>query len=152
MAAVTYVDSNDVWIYVKAALANASPASQAAFAGLKSWLSQQFGVTQLYFYGFGDIDTGLDPDLDGAYQIYGVWGKKQATATDAYLKVRDNTADRISLPFLVASEESFAIFPKGLDIANAAGFLLESHTTSTGTTDSTAGDGPTGFVIFGATK
>ena len=132
---------------------NANPGTQQAFAALKAWLSEQFGNPDLYFYAFGDINTGIDPDLDGPYQVYAVWGKKQAdSGTDAWLKLRDNTTDILSVPFLVASEESFAIFPRGLDVANAAGFMLESHTTSTGSTDSTATHGPTGFVLFGATK
>lgn len=152
MAAVTYSTSNAVWQEVKSALMNANPASQMAFAGLKTWLAQQFGNPDLYFYAFGDINTAIDPDLDGPYQIYAVWGKKQATATDAFLKVRDNATDQIVLPFLIASEEAFAIFPRGHDIADAAGFKLESHTTSAGSTDSTAGDGATGFIIFGAVK
>ena len=153
MAAVTYENANLVWQKVKSSLANASPGSQAAFAGLKTWLSEQFGNPDLYFHPFADLSTGSDPDLDGPYQIYGVWGKKQAASgTDAWLKVQDSTTQVLSLPFLVASEESFAIFPLGLDIADAAGFLLESHTTSAGSTDSTATHGPTGFVIFGATK
>lgn len=153
MAAVTYVAENLVWQNVKSALTDANPATQAAFAGLKTWLSQQFGNPDLKFYAFGDINTGIDPDFDGPYQIYAVYGKKQsASGTDAWLKVQDNTTQILSLPFLVASEEAFAIYPLGLDIANAAGFLLESHTTSTGTSDSTATHGPTGFIIFGATK
>ena len=152
MAAVTYESANLAWQKVASSMGDGNPCAKAAFKALKYWLSEQFAVTDLRFEGFGDINTGIDPDLDGPYQIYAVWGKKQATATDAWLKVQDSTTVVLSLPFLVSGEESFAIFPLGLDIANAAGYLLESHTTSAGTTDSTAGDGPTGFVLFGASK
>ncbi len=153
MAAVTYQESQLVWSKVKNALANANPATKAAFKGLQDFLANQFGVKTLKLYQFGDLSTGVDPDFDGPYQVYGVWGIKQhASDTDAWLKLRDNSTDILSLPFLVVDEESFAIFPKGLDIANAAGFKLESHTDSTGSTDSTATHGPVGFVLFGETK
>ena len=152
MAAITYESANLVWQKVNSSMGDGNPCAKAAFKALKYWLSEQFNVTDLRYEGFADIDTGIDPNLDGPYQIYAVWGKKQATATDAWLKVRDNATDVVSLPFLISGEESFAIFPLGLDIADAAGVLLESHTTSAGSTDSTAGDGPTGFLLIGAAK
>lgn len=93
---------------------------------------------------------------DAACTLYAVWGKKPATATDAYLVIFDDAADdtgagtdgRVVIPFLVSNEEGFYMNPDGLTMA--AGVVAKSYTDFDGVTDTAAGDAPNGFVIIGA--
>lgn len=78
------------------------------------------------------------------------------TATDSYLVIFDDATDdagagtdgRLVLPLLVASEEAFWASPDGLILA--AGCVAKAYTDFDGTTDSSAGDAPNGFVIISA--
>src|SRR3990167_3897112 len=97
--------------------------------------------------------TGTDGvvSADAACVLYVAYLKKRATATDSYLKLYDDATDdstaaneRITLPILEASEDHIAVFPSGVTFAT--GIVATSHTTSNGTTDSTAGDSGDGFL------
>ena len=101
-------------------------------------------------------DAGGQVLVDAACTVYAVYGRKPATGTDAYLVLLDDATDdaggatdaRVVLPFLASEDEAFAIFPNG--IACATGVVAKSYTDFDGTTDSTAGDAPNGFVIVAA--
>jgi len=103
-----------------------------------------------------------------ACTLYVAWGKKTNTATDAYLFIMDDTVDdtgvatdtRATLPFPIAGNasvgattpannagESILIFPDGIPMAT--GVTVASYTTGVGSTQSTAGDAPNGFLIVG---
>jgi hypothetical protein len=102
-----------------------------------------------------DLQTSAASDAviaDAACKVYAIVTKK-ANATAAFLKGSDHasagsaTAPEFELE-LNAADERVALFPAGW--AMGTGFTLASHTTSDGSTDSTAGDGPKGIVIIGA--
>jgi hypothetical protein len=154
--ALALENANLVWQKAKNALMNANPATQMAFAGLKTFLSQQKNNPDLEFYAFSEVQaddadgTGI---VDAGNQLYAVFVKKEDEGTDAYFKIFDNatvdtttTQQRIVLPIFIAKEETFQIYPDGFPFAN--GCTVTQHTTSEGTTDSsTGGDG---FLIVGA--
>lgn len=101
--------------------------------------------------------TGTDGVVaaDAACTLYFVYVKKRSSDTDSYFKLyddatNDSTAanERITLATLEASESHVLMFSQGLTFAT--GIVATSHTTSNGTTDSTAGDSVDGFLIIGA--
>ena len=118
----------------------------------------QRGNRDLEIVYVDDTDiTGTDGVVvaDAAAVVYVAFIRKPSTATDAYFKLFDNaTVDttagdgRVVIPLLEASEDNILVFPQGLDMA--AGVVATSHTTYSGSTDSTAGDAGYGFVIIGA--
>lgn len=130
-----------------------------AQAALKAFFMYHAGHGKnkdLDFVAFTDVttDTGI---TDAACKVYVVYAKKQATATDAFFKLFDYTDDtsntyaRITLPLLAASEYALYISPDGFSFATEV--TVASMTTYAGThgsTETTSGDGPNGFVIFGA--
>lgn len=144
---------------VKIALANAHPMTQAAFEAFQKYMATQKGNPDLQFIPF--VGTSIDDAggqvlADAACTVYGVWGKKAATATDVYLVLLDDATDdsggatdaRLSVAFLESGEEGLLLFPKGLTMA--AGVVAKAYTDYDGTTDSSAGDCPDGFIIVGA--
>lgn len=118
----------------------------------------QRGNNDLQLILLDDADlTGTDGvvSADAACTLYMVYLRKRATATDSYLKLYDDAtndstaaSERVTLATLEASEDNIAIFPQGMTFAT--GIVATSHTTSNGTTDSTAGDSGDGFIIVGA--
>lgn len=113
------------------------------------------------FLGTSIDDAGGQVLADAACTLYAVYGRKgtldmrtAGTATDSYLVLFDDATDdtgagtdgRLVLPFLTASEEVFWCSPDG--IAMATGVVAKAYTDFDGTTDSTAGDAPNGFVII----
>jgi hypothetical protein len=94
--------------------------------------------------------------VTGAGRVYAVYGQKTNTATDAYLVILDDATNdaggatdaRVSLIFQEGLDEAFLIYPDGVTFAD--GVVGKSYTDYDGTTDSTAGDAPNGFVIVGA--
>ena len=157
--ALSLQSGNLVWQKVKMALENAEPAAQFAFKGLKEWMAQQKGNPDLQFVPF--IATSIDDAggqvlADAACRVYGVYGKKRATATDVYLVLLDDVTDdaggatdaRLSVAFLEASETFTGMYPDGLSMA--AGVVAKAYTDYDGVTDSTAADCPDGFVLVGA--
>lgn len=111
----------------------------------------------LLAFDSGDIDAAGGAVLaDAACTVYFVYGKKRATDTDAYLALLDDASDdsggatdaRISVDFQSSEDEVVVWFPDGIDMA--AGVVAKAYTDYDGTTDSTAGDAPDGFVIVAA--
>lgn len=118
----------------------------------------QKGNADLELVYLDDADlTGTNGvvSADAACTLYFVFLRKRGTATDAYLKFYNDATDdttagneRITIALLEASEDNIVMFPQGLDMST--GIVATSHTTSNGTTDSTAGDAGDGFLIIGA--
>lgn len=158
--ALALEEGNKVWQKVNMALANANPAVQAGFRGLKVWLAQQKRNPDLQLVPFlatsVDDAGGHDLGIDAACRVYAIFGKKAATATDVYLYLFDDatndngagTDGRANLVFLEASQEAFAIYPTGIPIVD--GVVIKAYTDFDGTTDSTDTDCPNGFVLLGA--
>lgn len=132
----------------------------AVFDALKAFFLRHSskGNLDLQYIPFGDADvTGTDGVVaaDAATVLYAVYVKKGSTATDAFLKLfddatNDGTAgdEMITLPLAEANESHILVFPSGIPFAT--GIVVTAHTTSNGTTDSTAGDAGSGFLIVGA--
>lgn len=138
-------------------------ASSKAF--FQYWATHK-GNADLQFLPFAgtsaDDATGVVL-ADAACTVYFVYGRKgtldQRTAgtnTDSYLVIFDDATDdagagtdgRLVLPFLNASDSVFWFGPQGIPCA--AGVVAKAYTDFDGTTDSSAGDAPNGFVIIGA--
>lgn len=113
----------------------------------------------LGFYTYtaaGIADASGQALVNAACKVYAVYGKKANTATDVYLVILDDATNdaggatdaRLSIAFLAAEDEQLFVNPNG--IAMAAGVVAKAYTDYDGTTDSTASDCPTGFVIVGA--
>lgn len=95
---------------------------------------------------------------DAACKVYGVYLKKQDHATDAYYSIFDDATDdstegdkRLTVGLLTAKERASWANINGL--AMAAGVVHGSYTAAAGangTTATTTGHGPGGFVIIGA--
>ena len=154
--ALTTVDQ----ILVKRASLNfdRSMGGAAALALKAFWMGRnQEGLTgNLYLLRFGDLTTDAVVS-DAAAKVHFVYCKKQATATDAFYKVFDDAtndstaADAIlGLPLTGSGDEQWFASVKGADCA--AGVVHGSYTAFlgyNGTTASTSGDGPNGFIILG---
>ena len=146
---------NSVRQRVKARLSSGVGAAEASATARKLFdvFLESLQIDQvdqdLQFVNFGDIGSGLTTAVTSPCRVYAVYGKKQAdSGTDAFLKVRNNATDVISIPFQEASKEAIFFSPTGVVLATD--LKLESHTDSTGSTDSTATHGPQGFVIVGS--
>ncbi len=133
--------------------ANANGANDMIFKGFKMGLNQSNVTDDLQFVSFANL-TGDTVIADAASQIYAIFLKKQATATDAYFKVVNHatvaagSTFHICIALLESGDQCLLLFPNGLPMAT--GITLCSSTTDTGTTDSTSGDGPDGFFLIGA--
>lgn len=123
------------------------------------------GNADLQFIPFAGLSaddaTGVVA-ADAACTLYFVYGRKgsldQRTAgtnTDSYLVIFDDATDdagagtdgRLVLPFLNANDSVSWTGPQGIPCA--AGVVVKAYTDFDGTTDSSAGDAPNGFVIIG---
>lgn len=137
------------------------PFAQESFkAFFKDWAANH-GNADLQFVPFlgtgADDASGVDPaGIDAAHRVYAFYGKKTATAEDVYLYFFDDAANdagagtdgRGQLVFIEASTEAFAFYPSGIPMVD--GLVVKAYTDFDGTTDSTAGAAPNGFLIVGA--
>ncbi len=164
--------ANLVWQEVKIALSAQSTTSPQGipqivhnqFAALKAHLAQTKGNPNLDFVPFvsTDIDNASGNIVMGfPCTVYGVYGRKLATATDTYLYLIDDATDdtgvhnsvsdaRVVLPFLQTQDNVAAFFPNGLPMA--AGLVIKAYTqgaSDTDLTDPSGSDTPNGFVVIG---
>lgn len=115
------------------------------------------------FLGTTIDDAGGQVLIDAPCTLWAVYARKgtldmrtAGTGTDAYLVIFDDATDdagagtdgRLVLPLLVASEEAWWASPDG--VVMGTGVVAKSYTDFDGTTDSSAGDAPNGFVIVSA--
>ena len=155
--AVVLENSQLVWKKVKNALANANPAHQAAFKGLKEYLSTQGRNPDLQFISYSEVSTLTDLDVTAAAsKVYGWYGKAARTSgtTSSFVTLHaaatnDATTTSIASNRIKAAGQTFAnVWPTGL--ACETGLAISSATTVAGATASTTPDGADGFVIVGA--
>ena len=134
-----------------------SSTAREALSQLFQELAQKKGNPDLQVVVF-DLQTSAASDAviaDAACTVYGIFAKKSSTATGAFLKGSDSasasssTAPEWSAELNAANQEAFALFGKD-GTAQGSGWTLGADTTASGSTNSTAGDGPKGFVIIGA--
>jgi poly-gamma-glutamate capsule biosynthesis protein CapA/YwtB (metallophosphatase superfamily) len=154
--ALSLENSNLVWQKVKIALQSlgAKPVNVEALKALKEYLATVKSNPTLQFGAISDL-TDAAVVADAACQIYAIYLKKQATATDAYAKfvnhasAGDGSTHALSIALFESGDEVLLVFPTGMPMS--AGIVATSTTTgAAGTTDTTTGDGPNGFVVFGA--
>lgn len=162
MAAKALVAPNLVWQKVTAALANANPGIQQQFKALKSYLAQTTNP-DLQFLAFTDAQVTTDTGTQlatGAGRLYGFYVKKSGTAgtgtaTDSFVGIVDSATVNTSFASLLLAElvllnindERAFTDPVGVVVAN--GWNISAGTTTTLTTESTAGDAGPGFIIIG---
>jgi hypothetical protein len=137
-----------------------SPAIFFALKALFLYLATTKKNPDLAFLSFDSAsidDAGGQVLADAATTVYAVYGKKRAAAdTDSYLVLLDDATDdaggatdaRVSIDFQSGEDEAFLLFPNGIDMAT--GVVAKAYTDYDGTTDSSAGDAPDGFVIVAA--
>lgn len=159
MAAKSLESSNKTWQRVRIALdaLGANEASKRAFRELKQYLSTFAGNPQLQFLSFSDVTTDQPTALTtGGATLYGIFLKKQNTATDAFFKAADhgttaggaNGANmQLCVPLLVGKDEVAITYLPGQVLAT--GLTVASETTAAGGSDTSSGDGPNGFAIVG---
>lgn len=135
------------------------PYAQKAIDAFFSWWAANKGNAdlQLVNYAGADADaaTGTDLGIDEAHRVYLFYGKKSATAEDVYLYFFDDATDdaggatdaRGQLLFLEASTECIVAYPSGIPMTT--GLVIKAYTDFDGTTDTTAGAAPDGFIIIG---
>lgn len=134
-------------------------ADKAFDAFFKDWAANKSNA-DLQFVPYHGTDAeganGYDTGVDAAHRVYAFYGKKTATAEDVYLYFFDDASNdagggtdgRGQLVFLEASTEAFSFYPSGIPMT--AGIVIKAYTDFDGTTDTTAGAAPNGFVIIGA--
>lgn len=151
--ALTLEDSNLAWQRVNIALAGADPFIVEQFRKLKYHLANVKGNPQLQFVAISDL--GADAVIaDAACKVYGIYLKKGATATGAFFKAADHassagtTASDLVHELNAASQPAAFVYPNAW--AQGTGFTVGSDTTADGSTASTSGDGPNGFVLIAA--
>lgn len=155
MAAKSLEGSNQVWNRVKQV--SMSVEATLFFKAVKTWLSTQKGNPKLQFVPFSDVTVDQVTAINsGGGTLYAAYAKKQNTATDAFLKINDSATvsggaaginTTVLLPLLVGGDEVMSAFYPGAIFAT--GFVVAAETTAAGGTDTTAGDGPNGFLIIG---
>jgi hypothetical protein len=157
--ALSNENANLVWQKVNIALDTLAAKSEVrdAFRALKAHLSQVKRNPDLTFVAISDLTADVVA-ADAACKVYGIFLKKQATATDAFYKLFDDAATDSSAEDAVlgirlvdSGDQVHIAYPAGL--AMAAGAVHGSFTAmagAAGTTASTTGDGPNGFLLLGA--
>lgn len=134
-------------------------AERAFEAFFSDWASNHGNADlQIVRYLGANIDdsTGEDEGIDAAHRVYAFYGKKTNTAEDVYVYFFDDatndagagTDGRGNLALLEANNEGFVFYPSGVPMVD--GLVVKAYTDFDGTTDSTAGASPNGFVIIGA--
>jgi len=136
---------------------DAGPGAKAAFKAFWFWMATHKGNPDLVHAAFADLTTDAVVE-DEACTLYAVYLKKQTSSTAAYYKIFNDATDDSTaadavacVPLITSDYETFLIFPKGVSLS--AGLVHGSYVAGddyNGTTQSTSGDGPDGFVIYGA--
>ena len=161
MAGLVVENANLVWQRVAISLDSlgANKASREAFRALKNYLSQEKRNLNLQFVAIDATlvdDAGGVVTMDGPCRVFGLFAKKQATATDTYLALlNDDTDDaspitdvRLVVGLQESAEQVTVLDPSG--IALSVGAVGKAYTEFDGTTDALVADTPNGFVIIGA--
>lgn len=129
-----------------------TPFTNLVLKALREYLVAYQGNPDLEVKEFDDL-TADSVIANAACKVYAIILKKQPTATGCFVKGADHASDAGSTASDLVQElnasgqEAILVYPKGW--AQGTGFTVTSHTTADGSTDSTSGDGPDGFVIIG---
>lgn len=155
--ALSLTDANVCWQKANIALLNANPLIVSTFKALKSYLAQARGNPKLQFIPFTEVQAdvaGGTAIADAACTLYGVYTKKENSATDNWFWIYDSATDdttaakaRVCIPQFIANEQNVFVSPAG--IAMATGVLVTQYVTDPlGASDGSTG--ADGFVIIGA--
>lgn len=152
--AISTESANLAWQRVQIALETigATKAVREQFKVLKAYLAQEKSNPDLQCVAVSDL--GADAIVaDAACKVYGIYLRKQNTATGCFFKAADHassagtTASDIVSELNAALQELVLTYPKSW--AQGTGFTIGADTTADGSTASTSGDGPNGFVLIG---
>ena len=155
--ALSLQGANLAWQKVKQALEGANPAIQLQFKALKTYLATQGKNPQLQFIPFTEVEAdvaGGTVKADAACKLYAIYIKKNTSATDNFFWAYDDATNdgtagdaRVSLPLLIASDQSIYVNPAGLDMGT--GIVVTQYATDPlGASDGS--DGGDGFLLVGA--
>jgi hypothetical protein len=163
--ALSLENSNKVWQKVKAALTSgtnsaspgSNPAAYEAFDALRKYLATQKANPDLQFVPFTEAQcdaAGGTAVVDAACKVYGIFIRKENSATDNWFWAYDDATNdgtagdaRVSLPLLVALDQSFYINPAGLDMGTGV-VVTQYATDALGAVDGS--NGGDGFLVIGA--
>lgn len=157
--ALSLENANNVWHKVNSALGSADPGIVLQFKALKHYLSQHRvgGPRDLQFVPFTEAQcdaAGGTAVVDSAHTLYGIYIKKDTTATDNWFWLYDDATNdgtaadaMVSIPLLRASEQSCWIQPQGFAMGTGA-VVTQYATDPLGAVDGS--DGGNGFLIIGA--
>lgn len=149
---------NLVWQKAKVACdaLGIKPAAYDQLRRLKEHLQGKYGNINLQFVAISNLTADVVA-ADAACKVYAVVLKKRNTSTAAYYKAfndaaTDSSAEDALLTIGLTAAQEQAVFISNDGKAFSAGVAHGSFTAATGaagTTASTSGDGPDGFVILG---
>lgn len=129
------------------------PFSRRIVKVLFETLAQHKGNPDLQIVEFDNLAAQDTVIADAACKVYGIVLTKD-TATAAYFKGADHATTapttgggEIMQELNAANDEVVLAYPDGF--ALGSGLTVTSHTSAGGATESSAGDGPRGFVILG---
>ena len=141
-----------------------NPAIFYALKGFFLWWATNKGNADLQFIPYDGADAeaanGYNPSVD-ACTVWAIYGKKPRVAEDVFLALLDDatgaegTTIVTSIGFLATNGTSTTLPQEEIFCFNTTGYVLaaglniKAYTTAAGTTDSTAGAAPSGFVIIG---
>ena len=144
-----------VWQRARIALETLE-AKKSHFHGLKELKEALATISSnpnLQFVAIADL--GADAIIaDAACKVYAIYLRKRNTSTAAFFKADDHassagtTASNMVHELNAAKQHVLITYPQGY--AQTVGFTVGSDTTADGSTASTSGDGPDGFVVIGA--
>ena len=157
--AVVLENSQLVWQKVKNALANANPADQAAFKGLKEYLSTQGRNPDLQYISFSEAQAIANGGTDltaAACTLYGFYARASRTSgtTSAFVALHASGTNGATTTTIVtgrikAVNHAFVYTSvRGLPVET--GLTISAATAVGGSTESTTPDGADGFVVIGA--
>ena len=157
--AVTLESSQQVWLKVKQALANANPADQATFKGLKEYLSTQGRNPDLQFISFSEAQAIANGGTDltaAACTLYGFYAKASRTSgtTSAFVALHAAATNGATTTTLITGRVKAVnhglVFTSVRGLPVETGLTISAATTVGGATESTTPDGADGFVVIGA--
>lgn len=140
-----------LFVKQKAGTFGVDPSTSLVLKALFRYWAEHKQAIDMEYVPFADLtaDTVI---ADAACKALVYYAKKQNTATDAFFKAVDHATTAAGTTFALCAELNvgndvfIGAYPEGL--AMASGITLVSSTTDTGSTDTSSGDGPDGFVII----
>ncbi len=158
--ALALLDGELTWqkVFHQLSHQDASSAIVEQFKAFREYMTGAKKNPSLQLIPFNDTqittDTGYSPIGGVTSTVFAFYVKKRATATDAFVRLYNDTTNTtignayVGVNLMVASDDFASFYPKGQ--IYATDLTISSDTASGGGTESTAGDSGDGFVLVGA--